>query len=54
MCVEIGQIVNRRGSIHHFRKETGTGFEMCPASVSGRLEMRQSAIRDVAVRVVGS
>ena len=35
MCVVIGQIVNRRGSIHHFRNETGTGSEIRPASVSG-------------------
>ena len=35
MCVVIGQIVNRRGSIRHFRNETGTGSDMRPAIVSG-------------------
>ena len=35
MCVVIGQIVNRRGSIPNFRNETGTASEMRPAIVSG-------------------
>ena len=35
MNVVIGKIVNRRGSICHFRNETGTGSEMRPAIASG-------------------